>query len=362
MKRKKIAFIIPSLETGGAERVVSSLANELIDDFDVTIIAYYNCTPFYKLDERIDFKFCKIDYIKGENSLMTHFQLFTRTYKILKSKKINLVIGFMSTANIYAIVSSKLLRIPNIISERSNPNYNDISNFWVKLRRLIYPYANKLVIQTNGIKDYFNDIINEEQFETIKNPLAKDLILKRDLNSIKDKLILNVGRLSPSKNQDLLIKAFANIDHKDWKLIIVGEGEFKKELSRLIDFYKLEDKVILIGNEPNVSKYYNTASIFAFTSKHEGFPNVLTEALYFGLPTISTNCSFGPSELINDLENGFLIPVGDQIQLEEKLKILMTDSDLRKKFSNNAINSTVNFEGTKISLKWKSLITKLLNA
>lgn len=360
MKRKKIAFIIPSLESGGAERVVSTLANALIIEFDVTIIAFYNCIPFYKLDSRIDFQFCNNEYKKEYNSILTHFQLFNKTYKILKSKKFNIVIGFMLTANIYAIILSKLLHIPNIISERSNPHYNSISNFWILTRRFLYPFADKLVIQTNKIKNYFKVIVKDEKIEIIYNPIAKDLLLKRDLTFAKKRTILNVGRLSPSKNQDLLIKAFANIEHDNWKLDFVGEGEYKKELSELIRIYALEDKITLFGNEPDIYKYYNSASIFVFTSKHEGFPNALTEALFFGVPCISTNCEFGPSELIDDSVNGFLIPVGDQKELEDKLTLLMNDSDLRQKFSANGIKSTMHYEASTISLQWKSLITKLL--
>ena len=119
MNKKRLAFIIPSLKAGGAERVVSTLANELIKDFDVLIIVLYKCDPFYKLDNAIRVEFCKTYYNKNLStfqSIQNHYKLILKILKFVKHYKPNLLIGFMTTANVYAIIVSKIKKVPSIIS------------------------------------------------------------------------------------------------------------------------------------------------------------------------------------------------------------------------------------------------------
>lgn len=194
----------------------------------------------------------------------------------------------------------------------------------------------------------------------IKNPLAPELLHKRKLNSKKEKIILNVGRLDHQKNQDLLIRAFANINNDDWSVNIIGEGSNRVMYEKLIKALNLEEKVNLLGNQPDMETYYNQSSIFVFTSRYEGFPNALMEAMSFGLPCISTDCPSGPSELISNDLNGFLIPVENQNLLEKKMRQLMDDSLLRTKFSEKSVTTTLELEVSVIAEQWKSLIYKVL--
>jgi glycosyltransferase involved in cell wall biosynthesis len=363
LRKIKIAFILPSLKAGGAERVVSTIANHLIAHFEITIIVFYKCKPFYLLDEHINIEFCKKEYHKESSSLQsisTHIQLLTKTIKILKRNKIKVAIGFMTTANVYAVVASKRLGIKSVISERIHPEYETISKIWLILKKFFYPKSNQLIVQTTAIKSYFEDFISNDRLEIIKNPLAPELIQKRDLFKTKERLILNVGRLDNQKNQDLLIKAFANVPNENWKLILIGEGSNRTEYTNLINKLNLQEQVLLKGNINYVEDYYNTASLFVFTSKYEGYPNALTEAMYFGIPCISTDCPSGPAELISNAENGFLIPVGNQGLLEKKMKLLMEDKDLRAQFSTNALKSTVGFEVDQIAQQWESVIYNVL--
>jgi GalNAc-alpha-(1->4)-GalNAc-alpha-(1->3)-diNAcBac-PP-undecaprenol alpha-1,4-N-acetyl-D-galactosaminyltransferase len=355
--------MLPSLKAGGAERVVSTIANQLIEEYEITIIVFYECTPFYPLDTRINIVFCKKVYRAESSSIQsikTHIQLFKKSLQILKRENTRLVIGFMTTANIYAVIAAKRLKIKSIISERIHPEYEIISKLWLVLKKFFYPKSNKLIVQTKVIKSYFENFVTNNQLEIIKNPLAPELIIKRDLSKTKEQLILNVGRLDDQKNQDLLIKAFANIPNKNWKLILIGEGTNRIRYTNLIKELHLQEQIILKGNITNVEDYYNTASLFVFTSRYEGYPNALTEAMYFGVSCISTDCPSGPAELISNAENGFLIPVGDQDLLEKKMKLLMSDEDLRTKFSANSLKSTVGFEADHIALQWKSIINNVL--
>ncbi|WP_452226934.1 glycosyltransferase family 4 protein [Lacinutrix cladophorae] len=363
MKRKKLAFIIPSLKAGGAERVVSTLANQFIKEFDIVIVVLYKCKPFYPLNTNIKVVFCKETYNSAPTffqSITNHFHLINTCKKIISKENSDILIGFTTIANIYSVLVAKRLRIPSIISERIHPKFGSISNFWVKTRKLIYPKTDTLIIQTEDIKSYFTSFIKESKIKIINNPLAEELVAKRDLEAKKTNQIICIGRLENQKNQELLIRAFGAIERKDWRLLLIGEGSKKEDYKNLVNTLKLNDSIDFIGNIKDVSYYYNNAKIFVLPSNYEGFPNALIEAMFFGLPCIATNCPSGPSEIINDGENGFLIPINDQLYLEKKLSLLINNTDLQTQFKQKAIKSTTIFKADFIANQWKTLIYKIL--
>ncbi|PWK19957.1 glycosyltransferase family 4 protein [Xanthomarina spongicola] len=360
--KKSIAFVLPNLNAGGAQRVVSSLANSLIKEYDVCIIVLYNCDPFYKLHPDISIRFCLPEYNSNPNtfqSIINIFKLVNSLIKILKNNNTSIAIGFMPVTNIYTILATRFINIPNIISERANPKYSSMNKFWTYFRKIAYPFANCLVVQTKANKDFFKTYVRTE-IEVINNPVDRELLEKRNFQFPKENIILNVGRLDEPKNQDLLICAFSNINNSKWKLILVGDGNNYNEYKNLIASLKMQDKIILAGNITDVSKYYNMSKIFAFTSKCEGFPNALIEAMSFGLACISTDCPHGPSEIINNNHNGILIPVGDQKALEENLVKLMNDEVLQEEFRLKAVQSTLAYQPNDIASEWSKIINNLI--
>ncbi|MGY0392433.1 glycosyltransferase family 4 protein [Bizionia sp. KMM 8389] len=364
LKKPKIAFVISSLTSGGAERVLSTLANALVENYQVTVITLYKNSPFYTLDNRIKLISCKSNYNKDMrlwNSISNNLFMVKRLYQIINKEEIKIAIGFMTSTNIYTILACKLAKIPNIISERTNPEFDPISTLWVKLRRYIYPYCNKLVIQTDTTKHYYEKFLKPSKLVIIKNPISNTLLKNRQLNAEKSNTILSIGRLDPVKNHNMLIEAFAEIKHPEWKLQILGEGHLKGELQHKIRELQIEDRVELSGSVSDIHHYLNSASIFAFTSNFEGFPNSLIEAMAFGLPCVSTNCPSGPSEIITDTVNGFLTPVGDKNTLKQKLELLITNKDLRNGFSKKAIESSQQYETENISKEWQHIINETLN-
>lgn len=364
MSKKKIAFVIASLTHGGAERVVSNLSNGLIDKFEVVIITFSKSTPFYTIDQRIKVVSC-INAIDTPTSiyqsLKLNYKLTKKIYQILKTERVDTVIGFITSANILAIIAAKIHGIPSIISERDNPLAGGLPKFWIIAKKLVYPLAHRVVLQTEGIKKIFAKKIKSEKLTILPNPIASELTNLRDENVKKENLILTVGRLDENKNQTEIIKAFGSIGlTKDWKLLIIGDGHKKQELTDLIHSLNLTDKVEIISKVKRIDKYYNKASIFVFTSKTEGFPNALLEAMHFGLPSISTECNFGPSDLINDGVNGFLVPINQEKILKERLSQLINNPELRLKFSNKAQMTTENYRSEKVIAKWEELINSIL--
>lgn len=363
MVKKKIAFVIGSLSSGGAERVISNLSNELVNRYDIIIITFEKSTPFYSLDERIKVIACRdINTLPKSTfqSLKLNYHLTKSIYKVFKHEKVNIAIGFITSANILTTIAAKMYRIPCIISERNNPLVEAVPKFWIILRTLIYPRADRVVLQTNGIKTIYEKKIPSNKIRILPNPISLKLSSLRSESVTKESKILTVGRLDINKCQADLIKAFRSINSNGWTIQIIGDGNKKEELLELIIESNLKDKIEIISKVKDIENYYNSSSIFVFTSKTEGFPNALLEAMHFGLPCISTDCNFGPSDLIDDNNNGFLIPINDVEMLKDKLSQLMNNKSLRDQFSKKARETTEQYKSEYVISKWENLIQELL--
>lgn len=358
--KKTIAFIIGKLSSGGAERVISTLSNLLVEKYKVVIITTVKHKPFYALDERVKNISCFDQPIPPSKnfiqSLKLNYKISRKVNEVVATEKIDLIIGFITQTNIFAVIAAKKNNIPCIISERTNPVNDNLPRFWKILRKNLYPKANYLVVQTKKVKDYYKEYVQNDKLVVLPNPISKELSQKK-VKIKRENIILSVGRLHWIKNQQLIINAFSNVPNKEWKLIVLGEGNEREKLSRIAEQSGL-DNVLLPGSAENVDWYYNRAKIFAFTSFFEGFPNALIEAMHFGLAPISTDCPSGPSELINDGDNGFLIDIDDQKALEEKLKLLMGNESLMTEVGFKAMESVEKYNAEKVSMLWDGLISK----
>jgi glycosyltransferase involved in cell wall biosynthesis len=174
---------------------------------------------------------------------------------------------------------------------------------------------------------------------------------------LDNKTIINIGRLTSDKRQDLLLKIWSavSVKHSDWKLKIVGRGELKRELIQIINDYGLMNSVEIIEPIKDVESLFLSSSIFAFTSKHEGFGMVLAEAMACGVPCISFDIPSGPSDIIENDIDGFLIKNNDILNYIETLDFLMSDTDKRAIMGKKAQESVKKFLDYKIEKKWNDL-------
>jgi GalNAc-alpha-(1->4)-GalNAc-alpha-(1->3)-diNAcBac-PP-undecaprenol alpha-1,4-N-acetyl-D-galactosaminyltransferase len=365
MIKKNIAFVIYSLNSGGAERVVSTLANGLSGDFNVSIITFTDIKPFYELNDNVKVFHCFKNLQPSKNvkdSIRTNFALYNKIKNYSKKLSINLLIGFMTNTNILTILAAKSLGLPVLVSERINPEYSNLPKIWSILRRFTYPKANILIVQTEPIKNFFKSFVHEEKLRILPNPISSiHEKARKNTNVTKENIVLSVGRLSEQKGQELAIEAFAKINAKNWELHIIGEGPKREEYTKLISNLNMIDKIKLIGRNNKISEYYLKAEIFVFPSRFEGFPNALTEAMFLGLPCISTNCPTGPSELIENEKNGFLVEMEDADEISRKIKILIEDRQLRLDMGNRASISVDHLMEDKVVAQWKNIINQNIN-
>ncbi len=354
---------MPSLGTGGAERAVVTLSNYLSNEYDIIIVTLNNIPTNYVLKNNINVYNVEVRKFKSTNflkALINNLQILIRINRITKKLDPNIIIGFTTTSNVFAIITALIGKRKSIICERANPRVYIPNMFWKLLRNLFYRKTNLLIVQSEFSLNYFASIVDKSKIYILLNPIDVRLYNKINLNSIKENIILTVGRLDANKNQEMLIRAFAELKINDWQLFILGDGFLKDYLIKLTKELKVEDQVKFFGNRPDVWKYYNKCKIFVFTSRSEGFPNVLLEAVIFGIPSISTNCESGPSNLIENNFNGFLIDVNNQEQLVEKLKHLILNNTEYNIMLENSIFCSKQYDPKAIVYQWKSIIDSVL--
>jgi|SRR5690554_3652532 len=355
MNRKitKICFVISSLRAGGAERVVSTLANsfEAKGSFDVSIVTINEANPFYELVDNI--QLISLDNQNNKNPVLNTKTRIKQLIIALKTIKPTIIISFNTTTSCEAIIAARYVNTPIIISERANPKTSAPNMYWKLLRRITFPLANHLVCQTEASKSYYTWVKNKS---VIHNPvIVSNLEIKP-----QKKVILGVGSLIYIKGFDLLIDAFIMAikisKDKDWKLVILGEGPERQNLEQKISKSGYQDNIILPGKVTNISYYYSTSSIFTLSSRSEGMPNVLLEALSFGMPSIAFDCEFGPSEILKNGEIGLLAKNGDVNDFCDKLKLLMDNKTIRNDFAYKAELRAKDYTLERITKKWTDLL------
>ncbi|MGB9735997.1 MAG: glycosyltransferase family 4 protein [bacterium] len=349
----KIVFVIPSLGTGGAERIVSLLSKIFFKNgYEVYIIIFHEPIKYGYEGRLID-----INVPHTSNFLKKPFIFLRRLFSIrthIKAIKPDLIISFLETANIPTVFANMGYKYKHIISIQNNP---DRFSFYHKWFLHFYRYAYKVVVVSNAIKHHMMDRYKMRNIEVIYNSINLeeiDYMLKDKLpESIKIPYILMVGRLTYQKGIDILIRAF----YKAFKdapvnLVIAGEGKDRFVLEQLVKTLHLENKVFLIGNVQNPFILYKNALFLVLSSRWEGFANVLVEALACSCPVIASNCPYGPSEVLEDGEYGILVPPEDESALANAMKLMYENVELRKKFSEKAFRRAEAFDLKHIYKKW----------
>jgi len=346
----KILFTIGSLTSGGAERVLVTLANFWASKgLDITVLIVSSHDDFYKVDDSVKLISLDKKFADKKSSILNTISGIRATIKEVKP---DIVISFITIMNILTLIANIGLKIPIIISER---NYFDQlkKSHWKLLRRLFYSRTDGMVV----LSDYdYNKYSYVKNKKIIFNPLNKKNMINVNFND-KEKLIIAVGDLIEQKGFDMLIPSLSRVDLSDWKVMIIGEGKDRESLTSLIKAHNLEDKISLIGRKSNIFDYYKKASIFVLSSRYEGFPNVLAEAMSYGCSCVAFDCKTGPSDMIENHKNGLLVEANNSLKLGEKIDFLMRNQSLRKEFFTEAIKIRNRLDIDEISEKWESYIS-----
>jgi GalNAc-alpha-(1->4)-GalNAc-alpha-(1->3)-diNAcBac-PP-undecaprenol alpha-1,4-N-acetyl-D-galactosaminyltransferase len=340
------------------ERVMSELANYFVLHGNLAIhLIMYGKSPsrFYSLHPNI---ILHVPKERFNDSLKTLYTLKRLAYlrKSVKEIQPDVLLSFGEIWNNFVLIALIGNKTPIFVSDRCKPD-KSLGRVQNTLRKWLYPNSAGIIVQTKKAKVIYEQYFSEHKIKVIGNPIRK---IENTQTEIKGKAILIVSRIVHTKHHDRLISIFAKLNAPDWKLIIVGgEAQKQKHVARLkkaSEQLNVSDRVSFEGERKNVETYYLHSSIFAFTSSSEGFPNVIGEALSAGLPVVSYDCLAGPSEMIRDGENGFLIPQFDDVLFQEKLQQLIDDENLRKRLGKNAKTSISKFSVENIGNKYLDLM------
>lgn len=354
--RAKVVIVISSLSYGGAERVTVVFAEWLASKgYDVTVITTTQVKgPEYEINSQVTR--LKMDGDKT-NKKKSHFSEVLKLREIIRKIRPSVILGMGVPMSAYVIPATLGLSVPVVISERNDP-----ANFAGKrstkiVSKLLMCFASGFLFQTEGALRQYPKTI-QKRGQVLPNPVVQSRI-PEPYDGVREKKIVNVGRLNSQKNQELLIKAFSDVvkKHPDYTLVIYGEGDDRSKLENLVNELGLVDKVMLPGSTDRVMDEIRDATAFVLSSNFEGMPNALIEAMALGLPVISTDCpSGGPSFLINHEHNGLLVPVRNLPAMADAIKKIIEDRELAIRLGAEATHIRSTLDVNVVCEKWISFL------
>ncbi|PCI29369.1 MAG: group 1 glycosyl transferase [SAR324 cluster bacterium] len=361
----KLVLVISSLSCGGSERVLSEMANYWSQTgHEVTLLTLDDgSSHFYQLNPTV--KWYPLNLLKKSENFFqavgANFQRIAVLRTEIRKVHPDVVISFLYATNIMVLLASAFSSFPVIVSERNHPAMKKESpRGWSHIRKLMYPRARHLVVQTNSIKNWF--IGYNKSIPIIHNPIG---MADSSLNEAPEiplpagRFATAMGSLSHQKGFDILIKIFTRLllRFPDWELVILGEGALRKDLEDQVKKLGAVGKIRFPGSVKNPTTVLKRSDLFLFSSRYEGFPNALLEAMACGLPVVSFDCPSGPADMIRNGENGMLVPLGNSDELEQVAAKLMADPSKRKQLAKEAQKVQTTFSREAIMAEW----TKLLN-
>jgi glycosyltransferase involved in cell wall biosynthesis len=367
----KVAFFLPSLETGGAERNVVNLVNNMNRG---------RYQPYVVLGRRGgDFigeikQDVRLVYLDVSNSIGLFFA-FVHYFKVHKP---DIFISAFPRINLICIAAKVFVRgnVKIIITEHSVLSLLSFvtrtswRGFFAKwfipyLAKILYPKANMMLCVSRGVADDLLRIVGHpKKIVTIYNPVIDDGVWALAGEQVSDAwfldqdipIIITAGRLIECKDYPILLKAFTLvIGHMPARLVILGDGPEKELLIRLANHMGLSERVAFLGFQKNPYKYMKGSSVFVLSSLQEGFGNVIIEAMACGVPVVSTDCPVGPGEIITSGKNGLLVPVKDPKALASAIITVLTRPDMRSSFIKEGKKRALDFSVDKIVQQYQEV-------
>lgn len=366
----KLAYVVHGYtDSGGTERVLAKKANYFIEQgHEVSIISMKEETrePFFSFSPKIEFYHLNIKK-NGKESKKLFLEQLSDCLMDIKPD-ISISMGFGLSIYLYEIKdgSKKILEIH--FSKYKRKHYftildkyylgRVISNIYEREKINAARHFDSFVVLTDEDKESWRNMPN---IEVIPNPTS---FLPEEYSDVTAKRVMAAGRYTHQKGFEYLIDIWGEVAEKypDWKLSIFGDGRKKKLLEDRIKKLKLYNSVELLPITSNIQKEMMDSSVYALTSRYEGLPLVLIEAMACGLPVIAFACKCGPRDVIKDGEDGFLIGFKNKKTFAEKLSLLIENEELRIRMGKAARNNIQRFDSKIIMPKWESLFKRLLSA
>lgn len=356
---KRLVIILPQLTPGGTERSACELANYLTDKkgVEVILLLMYHSKIFFDLNQSVKVIMPEENMRKrlGRLAYIPYLLYFIRkNIKRLKPSR-TLCLGYI----LFSLIASLKIKTKVIISFRCNPyikrfgNNKLLNNVYHLLHKLLRFRVDGFIAQTNEAKAFYSKRYN---VPLVVIPNFLKFVNHKNTFEKKNNIVF-LGRLAPVKNPIDLLKAFSRINNKhNWQLHYLGDGILKSKLKKMINELGMANQVFIHGFVKDVDFQLSQSKILGLTSKSEGFPNAIIEAMANKMAIVAYDCKSGPSDIINDGKNGFLIPVADVITLKEKLEYLINQPQHIKKMSDQAFEDSKKYDIDKIGSRYYDFI------
>jgi glycosyltransferase involved in cell wall biosynthesis len=365
VQAKRVTVVSASLNGGGAERVVIDLCRRLRDSGrEVTLLTLIGDDPdAYQAPEGVRRERLEIRRLSRSvfQSIWHSMGRVVAVRRKLVASRPDVVVSFIDRVNMLTLISLLGTGIPAIVAERLHPGYNPIMRVWLFARHFIYPLAKAVTVQTEDGAEWLR------RHSTVRHPVVVPNAV-RDLpdlgtgiddvaESIARPFVLAIGRLNEQKGFDLLLDAFcrSGLARTGWRLVILGEGPELPALQQQATVLGIADLVTFPGFV-EVGQWLKRADIFVLSSRYEGFPNALMEAMQMQRACISFDCPSGPRDLIENGRDGLLVASQDVAALSEALRRLAADPALRNRLGAEAAKVGERFSAASVFAIWLNLI------
>lgn len=352
----KILILISSLSGGGAERVAVRLANALAEDHKVYIMPFSKSGKTFPIDPRIQVvDHTLYDLRQGGGFLNRTFRKVrtaVHMYGVLKRfrsrVRVDTSLSLLLTPNIYNVSVRGGGR--RILCERNNPT---VKGFWFFfVTKLVYRRGDVIVFQSETVQKMFSAKVRRKSV-ILPNPVA----VSCRASGTPEKAIVTAGRLKVQKDHETLIRAFAvfHETHPDWRLKLYGKGPLKEKLISLSEELGVGKAVRFMGYRDDLHERISSAGMLVLSSRFEGQPNVLLEAMMIGLPCVTTDF-LGVRELLGDSGSALIVPVGDRQAMADAMGRVADEPALRRELVGKAGTFVKKFEADKVIQQWKGVL------
>ncbi|MFT7651545.1 MAG: glycosyltransferase involved in cell wall biosynthesis [Limisphaerales bacterium] len=363
-----LLFYIPSLASGGAERVLTKLANQFTDEGHiVTLVTQTSIIcDHYPIRPEVS-RISLAASAQSQNpiqALLSNMRRIVRLRRVIKTQKPDIVLTFMPTANVVALIAALGLEVPTVIAERVHPPFAHVSKWRRKMQQLTYPRAQTTVVLSSSSASYLAEAFGLTQVAVIPNSISLPLPqfsptrAPADFVPSNGKLVLFVGRMVEQKQPIVVLRAFleAQTHLQDWHLVMIGDGELAAEVDAIIDQQAAPATMQRFSRLGNLQDWYERADVFVSASLFEGSPNALMEAMACGCAVIASDCPTGPGDIIHNEENGVLLSLKELDNLAQHLQTLCNDEPRRERLVDGAATISAKYSDQQFFDDWRRVL------
>jgi GalNAc-alpha-(1->4)-GalNAc-alpha-(1->3)-diNAcBac-PP-undecaprenol alpha-1,4-N-acetyl-D-galactosaminyltransferase len=362
----RLTLVIHSMSNGGAERVVATMANTwAARGWEITLLTYVDEREqsFYPLDPRVAYRPLGIASASAgaRQAVRSNVRRIGVLHRAIRDSRPEAVVSFLDMGNVLVLLATRGLGLPVVVMEQTDPGQKRLGPIWNGLRRALYPRASRLVVLSETARSFFPRSIRATSV-IIPNPIAIDPPGDDPEPRGEGRTVVAMGRFAPEKGFELLLDAFARIapEHPGWRLVIWGDGPLRSQMESHRERLGLHDRVLMPGRTTDPFRELRRADLFVMSSRREGFPLSLGEAMACGLPAVSFDCPSGPREIIRHGIDGLLVPDGDVVGLAAAMSRLMADDAERARLAARAVEVNDRFGAERVLGQWEALLRDVI--